>query len=51
MTIARRAKYKLANCILNGFSKDVINNYALIKQNEIESETQFINASLLNCII
>ena len=34
----------------NGFWKDVTNNYASIKQNDIESETQFINTSLLNFI-
>ena len=33
----------IAKCICNGFWKDVINNYALIKQNQIESESNFIN--------
>ena len=40
----------IAKCISNGFWKDVINNYALLKQNQIESETHLINTSLLNVI-
>ena len=40
----------IAKCISNVFWKDVINNYALLKQNQIESETHFINTSLLNFI-
>ena len=40
----------IAKCISNVFWKDVINNYALLKQNQIESETHFIKISLLNFI-
>ena len=40
----------IAKCISNVFWKDVINNYALLKQNQIESETHFINTSLQNFV-
>ena len=35
----KKQLHKIATCISNGFWKDAINNYALIKQNEIENET------------
>ena len=44
---------KIAICISNGFWKDAINNYALIKQNEIENETiyKYITAKVYSIYI
>ena len=41
---------KISKCIPNLFWKDVINDYALLQDNEFKNEKQFIQASLLNFI-